>query len=55
MSETEEKLSKSGFLLSGLPTIRLDTFIDAAFAFATTMLVISVGTSQVPMRNSFLL
>lgn len=31
------------FHLRGLETTRLDTFIDAAFAFATTMLVISVG------------
>lgn len=31
------------FRLRGLETTRLDTFIDAAFAFATTMLVISVG------------
>lgn len=31
------------FRLRGIETTRLDTFIDAAFAFATTMLVISVG------------
>ena len=31
------------FRLRGLETTRLDTFIDAAFAFATTMLVISIG------------
>lgn len=30
--------------LRGLATTRLDTFIDAVFAFATTMLVISVGS-----------
>ncbi len=34
---------KDHFKLRGLETTRLDTFIDAAFAFATTMLVISVG------------
>lgn len=31
------------FTLRGLETTRLDTFIDAAFAFATTMLIISIG------------
>lgn len=31
------------FYLRGIETTRLDTFIDAAFAFATTMLVISIG------------
>lgn len=31
------------FHLRGIETTRLDTFVDAAFAFATTMLVISVG------------
>jgi uncharacterized membrane protein len=35
---------KNHFRLRGLPTTRLDTFVDAVFAFATTMLVISVGT-----------
>lgn len=39
-----EKLPNSyGFRLRGLETTRLDTFIDAAFAFAITMLVISIG------------
>lgn len=42
--EAKIKHTKDGFLLRGLPTTRLDTFIDAAFAFATTMLVISVGS-----------
>lgn len=44
-TETElEKLPrKNGFRLRGLDMTRLETFIDAAFAFATTMLVISVG------------
>lgn len=32
------------FRLRGLATTRLDTFIDAVFAFATTMLVISLGS-----------
>jgi uncharacterized membrane protein len=44
---TDKKLaelpSKNGFRLRGIETTRLDTFVDAAFAFATTMLVISVG------------
>ena len=31
------------FRLRGKETTRVDTFIDAAFAFATTMLVISIG------------
>ena len=34
---------KNGFRLRGIETTRLDTFVDAAFAFATTMLVISIG------------
>ncbi len=34
---------KNGFKLRGLNPTRLETFIDAAFAFAVTMLVISVG------------
>jgi uncharacterized membrane protein len=44
---TEDKLEelpvKNGFRLRGLEITRLETFTDAAFAFATTMLVISVG------------
>lgn len=43
----EEKLKplpvKNNFRLRGLVTTRMETFIDAAFAFAVTMLVISVG------------
>ncbi len=35
---------KDGFRLRGLEMTRLETFCDAAFAFATTMLVISVGS-----------
>ena len=34
---------KNGFRLRGMDVTRLETFIDAAFAFAVTMLVISVG------------
>jgi uncharacterized membrane protein len=34
---------RNGFRLRGIKTSRLDTFSDAAFAFAMTMLVISVG------------
>jgi uncharacterized membrane protein len=33
----------NGFQLRGKQMTRLETFIDAAFAFATTMLVISIG------------
>ena len=44
---TEEKLadlpSNNGFRLRGLEATRLDTFVDAAVAFATTMLVIYAG------------
>ena len=44
---TEEQLAqlpkKDGFRMRGLETTRLDTFIDAAYAFATTMLIISLG------------
>jgi uncharacterized membrane protein len=50
MEYTEEKLKKlskkQGFRLRGLDMTRLETFIDAAFAFATTMLVISID--QIP-------
>lgn len=34
---------KNGFRLRGIKTTRMETFIDAAFAFSVTMLVISVG------------
>ena len=34
---------QNDFYLRGLETTRLETFTDAAFAFAITMLVISVG------------
>jgi len=37
------KLNKFGFQIRGAEVTRLETFIDAAFAFAVTMLVISVG------------
>jgi len=47
MSLTDEDLSKlpqqNGFYLRGTEMTRLETFLDAAFAFATTMLVISIG------------
>lgn len=46
MKYTEEMLDKlpqkKGFRLRGLDMTRLETFLDAAFAFATTMLVISI-------------
>jgi len=35
---------KSNFKMRGTEVTRLETFMDAAFAFAMTMLVISVGT-----------
>lgn len=35
---------KNGFRLRGLEMTRLETFADAAFAFAVTMLVISIDT-----------
>jgi hypothetical protein len=35
---------KDGFRLRGESISRLETFVDAAFAFAVTMMVISVGT-----------
>lgn len=48
MNWTQDKLNnlpqKDGFRLRGTDMTRLETFTDAAFAFATTMLVISVGT-----------
>ncbi len=58
MTEKEEEIASSmpadldslprlkGFRLRGIEMTRLETFIDAAFAFAVTMLVISNG--QVP-------
>jgi uncharacterized membrane protein len=48
MNWTEQNLRElsqsKGFRLRGEQMTRLETFADAAFAFATTMLVISVGT-----------
>lgn len=35
---------KDGFRLRGESVSRIETFVDAAFAFAVTMMVISVGT-----------
>lgn len=58
MTQNEEEIASSlpkdldslprlkGFRLRGIEMTRLETFIDAAFAFAVTMLVISSG--QVP-------
>lgn len=58
MTQNEEEISSSlpadldslprlkGFRLRGIEMTRLETFIDAAFAFAVTMLVIATG--QVP-------
>ena len=47
MTYTEESLKSlpqnHGFRLRGTEMTRLETFSDAAFAFAITMLVISVG------------
>ncbi len=47
MQWTEKELKKlpviNNFYFRGQNTTRLETFIDAAFAFAITMLVISVG------------
>lgn len=47
MEHTEKELDtlpkKDGFRLRGIENTRLQTFMDAAFAFAMTMLVISVG------------
>jgi hypothetical protein len=58
VTQNEEEISSSlpadldslprlkGFRLRGIEMTRLETFIDAAFAFAVTMLVIATG--QVP-------
>ena len=35
---------KNGFRLRGLNMTRLETYLDAAFAFATTLLIISIGS-----------
>ncbi len=40
---TEQTYMKNGFRLRGREMTRLETFLDAAFAFAMTMLVISIG------------
>ncbi|KAA3609242.1 MAG: DUF1211 domain-containing protein [Calditrichaeota bacterium] len=51
MNWTEKKLKqiplRNGFRLRGLEMTRLETFTDAAFAFATTLLVVSVGSIPV--------
>ncbi len=41
--DLKELPDDNGFRLRGLEMTRLETFIDAAFAFATTLLIISVG------------
>jgi len=41
--ELETMPVQQGFRLRGTQMTRLETFLDAAFAFATTMLVISAG------------
>jgi uncharacterized membrane protein len=54
---TQKKLQelpiRNDFYLRGLETTRLETFIDAAFAFAITMLVISVG--KIPLTYNELI
>ena len=42
-NKTKSLYEKNGFRLRGIDVTRLETFIDAAFAFAVTMIVISVG------------
>lgn len=42
--EKQTQLTKDGFLMRGEAMTRIETFVAAAFAFAVTMLVISVGT-----------
>lgn len=48
MNWTDERLAEvpveSGFRVRGLEMTRLETFVDAAFAFALTLLVISVDS-----------
>ena len=48
MSWNEKTISqlpeKDGFRLRGLNMTRLETYLDAAFAFATTLLIISIGS-----------
>jgi len=48
MTKTESEKANfpidRGFTMRGIEITRLETFMDAAFAFAITMLVISVGT-----------
>ena len=42
---------KNGFRLRGLNMTRLETFLDAAFAFATTLLIISIGSIPKNAKN----
>lgn len=48
MAWSEQALSdlpdKNGFRLRGLNMTRLETYLDVAFAFATTLLIISIGS-----------
>ncbi len=52
-NELEAMPKSHGFRLRGTEMTRLETFMDAAFAFAMTMLVISVG--EIPTDYSELL
>lgn len=42
-NEGKETALKNSFRPRGIETTRLHTFMDAAFAFTMTMLVVSVG------------
>lgn len=52
-NEQKEIPVKNRFRLRGIETTRLHTFMDAAFAFAITMLVISIG--EIPKDYSELI
>jgi uncharacterized membrane protein len=38
-----EALDDAGFRIRGVQATRVDAFVDAAFAFAVTLLVVSIG------------
>ncbi len=50
-NELKETPTKSSFRIRGIDTTRLQTFMDAAFAFAMTMLVISIGEIPKVIQN----
>ncbi len=50
-----ETHTKDGFLIRGAEMTRLETFVDAAFAFAVTLLVIGGGDNVPASYDEFIL